>query len=196
MKSRIAAFIFATGTFFFASDFFAPEAIAQENAGCFMVGLDGEIVRLDDLCDGEIIEIPEGTSEPTGEPGLFQAPIKRREAGIPVLEVTFNGDRTFEMLLDTGASLTVLTERVARELELEPTGTILIQTPSDASTEFEIADLASISVGGIVREGLQVAIAPSLDIGLLGQDFFSDYDLTIKTDTIEFRVRESQNASL
>jgi aspartyl protease family protein len=38
---------------------------------------------------------------------------------------------------------------------------------------------------------LDVAIARegSLEIGLLGQNFFSNYDLTIRQDTIEFHHR-------
>jgi aspartyl protease family protein len=34
-----------------------------------------------------------------------------------------------------------------------------------------------------------VAISSSLPLGLLGQNFFGHYDVTIKQDVIEFRLR-------
>jgi len=33
---------------------------------------------------------------------VFQAPIKRRASGTPVINVTFNGTQQFEMIVDTG----------------------------------------------------------------------------------------------
>jgi hypothetical protein len=41
-----------------------------------------------------------------------------------------------------------------------------------------------------VVKGVVVAIGNSaLDIGLLGHDFFADYDVTVKRDVVEFRQR-------
>ncbi|MEB3211436.1 MAG: hypothetical protein VKL39_08770, partial [Leptolyngbyaceae bacterium] len=42
--------------------------------------------------------------------GVFRAPIVRRAGGTPVVMVTFNGNQTFEMIVDTGASGTVITQ--------------------------------------------------------------------------------------
>ncbi len=44
---------------------------------------------------------------------VFQAPIKRRASGTPVIEVTFNGMQQFEMIVDTGASGTVIAQQTA-----------------------------------------------------------------------------------
>jgi predicted aspartyl protease len=57
--------------------------------------------------------------------------------------------------------------------------------------EFGVAQVASVQLGSLVMNNLDVAIARegSLEIGLLGQNFFSNYDLTIRQDTIEFHHR-------
>ncbi|MHC5830812.1 MAG: retroviral-like aspartic protease family protein, partial [Nostoc sp.] len=44
---------------------------------------------------------------------VFTAPIKRRIGGTPIVEVTFNGQQKFEMIVDTGASGTVITQEMA-----------------------------------------------------------------------------------
>ncbi|MGL4379332.1 MAG: hypothetical protein ACRCT1_23040, partial [Microcoleaceae cyanobacterium] len=54
---------------------------------------------------------------------------------------------------------------------------------------FPLARLTSIEAGGLVIKDVQVAISPSLDVGLLGHDFFGDKDMSIKQDVIEFRDR-------
>ena len=57
--------------------------------------------------------------------------------------------------------------------------------------EFSVGYVDSIEVGGAVIKNVPVAIAPSpeLEVGLLGHDFFGDYDVTIKRDLVEFRPR-------
>ena len=57
------------------------------------------------------------------------------------------------------------------------------------NVEFEIGSIQTINVSGAIKNNLTVAIAPALDVGLLGQNFLSGYDVTIKEDVIEFRSR-------
>lgn len=44
---------------------------------------------------------------------LGQVPIKRRQGGIAIVDVTFNRRAPFEMLVDSGASSTVITRQMA-----------------------------------------------------------------------------------
>lgn len=122
---------------------------------------------------------------------VFQAIIKRRVGGTPVIDVTFNGTRQFEMIVDTGASGTVITQQTAAALGVVPVGKAKANTASARGVEFPIGYVDSIEVGGAVVKHVPVAIAPSpeLEIGLLGHDFFGDYDVTIKRDVVEFRPR-------
>ncbi|MUL38371.1 retropepsin-like aspartic protease family protein [Gloeocapsopsis dulcis] len=122
---------------------------------------------------------------------VIRVPVQRRESGTPVINVTFNGTKRFEMIVDTGASSTVITQETATQLGIIPVTTAKANTASDRGVEFPIGYIDSIEVGGIIANNLPVAIAPSLQLetGLLGHDFFNNYDITFKRDVIEFRLR-------
>jgi aspartyl protease family protein len=158
---------------------------AQEQNGCFMLDANGHPMDLGNLCGG-------GNVRPTSPKGL-KVPIKRREGGVPVIDVTFTGKKgkkTFEMLLDTGATATVLTTQMAQMLEIVPEGAVLADTPSQNRVPFPIGRVASISTAGIVANNVAVAISSNLDIGLLGQNFFAGYDVLIRKDAIEFKAHK------
>ncbi|HEY9810360.1 MAG TPA: retropepsin-like aspartic protease [Halomicronema sp.] len=118
---------------------------------------------------------------------VIQVPIKRRAGGTAVIDVTFNNQQTFEMILDTGASGTVITSSMAAALNVVPDGVIVASTPSHQAVRFPIGKVKSIEVGGASIQNVTVAIATQLQIGLLGQDFFSQYELTLKESVVEFR---------
>ncbi|AFZ29039.1 hypothetical protein Glo7428_0438 [Gloeocapsa sp. PCC 7428] len=136
-------------------------------------------------------EVPEVLPPLEQDQTVIRIPVKRRESGTPVINVTFNGTQKFEMIVDTGASNTVITQAIATALGIKPTTTAKANTASDRGVEFLIGYVDTIEVGGVVVNNLPVAIAPSaqLETGLLGHDFFQNYDLTFKRDVIEFRPR-------
>jgi predicted aspartyl protease len=116
------------------------------------------------------------------------APIKRRIGGTPVIDVTFNGNKQFEMILDTGASGTVITQAMADALGIIPVAKAKANTASAKAVEFPVGYVDSMEAAGIVVRKVGVAIAGSeLETGLLVHDFFGDYEITIKRDAIEFR---------
>ncbi len=117
-------------------------------------------------------------------PRVFPARIKRRIGGTPVIDVRFNGSQTFEMIVDTGASGVAITEDMARALALVIVGVIQANTASDKEVQFPVGFVEEIAVGGATVRDIQVAIAPQLDIGLLGHDFFGNYDIIIRRDVI------------
>ena len=121
---------------------------------------------------------------------VFAVPIKKRIGGTPIIEVTFNGEQTFDMIVDTGASGTVITEKMAKKLGVDIIGKAQANTASAKSVEFPIGMVKSIEVAGARANKVAVAIAGNnLEVGLLGHDFFGDYDLTIKRDSVEFRTQ-------
>lgn len=124
--------------------------------------------------------------EESSSSSVVRVPIKYRLAGTPVIEVTFNGSQRYDMVLDTGASGIVITTQMANALGVRPQGKVIASTPSDRAQEFDLGYIDSVAVGTLVVPGLRVAIAPALKVGLLGQEFFRNYDVTIKRDTIEF----------
>ena len=119
---------------------------------------------------------------------VFIAPIKRRIGGTPIIDVTFNGDRKFEMIVDTGASGTVITQNMADALGIVPVGKTKANTASSRAVEFTIGYVDSMAAAGVTVNKLPVAIAGSdLETGLLGHDFFGNYDVTIRRNVVEFR---------
>jgi predicted aspartyl protease len=135
-----------------------------------------------------IIPNSESTELLTQQTEVYTVPIKRRAGGTPVIEVTFNGNQKFEMIVDTGASGTVITQKMAAALPVVVVGKAKANTASSKSVEFPIGYVNSIEVGGVQVNRVAVAIAGAeLETGLLGHDFFGDYDITIKQNVVEFR---------
>lgn len=130
-----------------------------------------------------------GTANPSGS-RAFSAPIVRRAGNTPVIQVMFNGSQPFEMILDTGASGTLITRQMANALGVVPVSEAIVNTASERGVTFPLGYVQSMEVGGAAAQNVLVAIAgPELDLGLLGHDFFGNYDITIRADRVEFRER-------
>ncbi|OLP16025.1 hypothetical protein BST81_23490 [Leptolyngbya sp. 'hensonii'] len=121
---------------------------------------------------------------------VYRVRIKRREGNTPVIDVTFNGRYRFEMIVDTGASATVITQQMASAMGVVPVDTATVDTASAKNVQVPVGFVDSVEAGGLTANNVAVMIANSeLDIGLLGHNFFGEYDVTIKRDVVEFRVR-------
>ncbi|MEM8805537.1 MAG: aspartyl protease family protein [Cyanobacteria bacterium P01_G01_bin.38] len=119
----------------------------------------------------------------------FRVPILRRQGGTPVIEVTFNGGQRYPMILDTGASHTLITRTMANELGIVTEGQINANTASNQRAVFDVGRVDSISVAGITQQNLPVGIGDSVEIGLLGNDFYKSFDLVLQQQSVEFRMR-------
>ncbi|BAY12652.1 retropepsin-like aspartic protease family protein [Calothrix sp. NIES-2098] len=157
---------------------FLHRATADDPGSCFMVTSSGRTVSLGKLCGVTPIDSK-----------VFRVPIKRRMGKTPVIDVTFNQQQTFEMILDTGASSTLITLKMANTLKLQPTGKINAQIADGTEVQFLTSQIQYMSVGSAVANNLEVAIAPKASIGLLGHDFFDNYDIKILEKEVEFRQR-------
>ncbi|MBD2294558.1 retroviral-like aspartic protease family protein [Anabaena sphaerica FACHB-251] len=155
-------------------------ATANDPGGCFMVTSSGKTVSLGQLC---------GMTPPPSTPKVFRIPIKRRIGKTPIIDVTFNGNQVFEMVVDTGATGILITQEVATALKLQPSGTMKASIADGSIVEFKTSNVLTVSVGGAVLNNAKVAIAPKARIGLLGHDFFEKYDLKILEKQVEFYPR-------
>lgn len=127
---------------------------------------------------------------PQPRKGVFYAPIVRREGNTPVIRVMFNNSQPFDMIVDTGASGTLITRHMANTLGVVPVAQTSVDTASQKGVTFPLGYVQSMEVGGAVASQVLVAVAgPELDIGLLGHDFFGDFDVTIRENEVEFRER-------
>lgn len=182
MKRFLTALVSMTGLVCVAIAASVPKSAIAEDGTCFMVNSSGRTVNLNSLCGGP------STTQINRD--VFLAKIKRRQGGTPVIDVTFNGGQTFEMIVDTGASGTMITRRMAEALGVVPVKTVKVDTASGVGVAFPVGYVQSIAVDGAVANKVLVAIGgPEQDIGLLGHDFFGNYDITVKRDVVEFHRR-------
>jgi aspartyl protease family protein len=159
-----------------------PLALAQVDSSCYMVTSSGRVVKLDKLCQG-------GSSTKVAPTNVFRVPIKYRRGRTPIIEVRFNGRQTFEMLLDTGASQTLITRNMANALGTPVVGSRSFTIADGSVVQLPIGKVQSMSVSGAEIRDVEVAIAERIGVGLLGQDFLNSYDVQIKQNIVEFYRR-------
>ncbi len=157
-------------------------AKAQDPGACFMTTEDGRTIDLGSLCGITPVK-PVDT-------GVFRVPIIRRSGRTPIINVTFNGKKTFEMVVDTGASGTLITQSMANALQLKASGSLQASIADGSIIKLKTGQVKSIGVGGAMVNNVRVAIAPRAEVGLLGHDFFGNYDVKIGENTVEFYRRQ------
>lgn len=170
-------------------------ASAQERDGC-IVNLPGSNPNLNKLCGGgqgsRVESAGTGGQSGIGQGAnkrVFRAPIKRLSGRTPVIEVLFNGQQKFEMVVDTGADRSLITKGMAKALKIPIVGAGRVTLADGNTVTLPIGRLASMGVDGSAIRNVEVAIADEMDAGLLGHDFFGDYDVQFKKDVVEFRQR-------
>ena len=122
----------------------------------------------------------------------FLIPIKRRVNGIPTVEVVFNGVHRYEMLFDTGASSVVLTAQMAEVIGVKKERSVTANTAGGMAKAY-LGQVKSAQAGNLKLNNLVVGISPQLvgGLGLLGQNFFSGYDVIIRKNQIELHPSKS-----
>jgi clan AA aspartic protease (TIGR02281 family) len=129
------------------------------------------------------------------EPGKA-APATIAKASIPfekrgqvvVVEVMLNKTVPAKLVVDTGATYTMISAAMARELSIDPQQTqrtMPFQT-ANGVIQAPLTNLESVTVGGMEIKNLTAAIhdaVPSAQVaGLLGLNFLSNFRLDIDTD--------------
>ena len=105
--------------------------------------------------------------------------------GVWIAHVVLNGRQAGRFLVDTGASVTLVSPALARALELRPAGdqTTQLQTVA-GNTVGSTAVLASVRLGEIEARDVTVVIHdPGLDLdGILGNSFLGRFTITLDAD--------------
>ena len=119
-------------------------------------------------------------------PAKASIPIEQR-GQIVVIQATLNNKKAVKFVVDTGASYTMISSAVARDLDLDlgqnqrtmpfQTANGLIQAP--------LTNLDSIAVGGMEIKNLTAAVHDAVPdpqvAGLLGLNFLSNFRMDIDT---------------
>lgn len=170
---------------------------ASDQGGCFMVDEAGNTISLGSLCgygaaggSGKSSQAAANNrsnrQDAVANNGVVQVPIIRRAGMTPVIAVSFNDSQTYEMILDTGASGTLITRRMANDLNLRHNGEIIASIADGSRVRFPTGRVNTIAVDAARVSDVDVAIAEDMTIGLLGHDFFGNYDILIGKDVVEF----------
>ncbi|MEM6839319.1 MAG: retropepsin-like aspartic protease [Cyanobacteria bacterium P01_C01_bin.120] len=129
---------------------------------------------------GEVVATVRPAS-PDRPPGLIATiPVIDQIGGTPVVPVTLTGDRgtqQFTMLFDTGASGTLITQSMADAVGAIVIGSTLVTVADGRQVEAPVGYIDTLKVGDLVVQDLQVIIGG--DVGLLGQNVYGDYGLSI-----------------
>ncbi|BAY37847.1 hypothetical protein NIES2111_21880 [Nostoc sp. NIES-2111] len=180
IKNINLAVIFVMPALFFLA--FPHTVNAQDPGECFMITRSGRTISLRKICGGE-------KAIQDSEKRVFRVPIKRRLGRTPVIDVTFNNRKTFEMIVDTGANNSLIPLKLAIALQLQPSGIMQAQIADGTQVEFSTSKVTSMVAGGAIAKNIEVAIAPKAEFGLLGHDFFRYYDIKILETEVEFHQR-------
>jgi clan AA aspartic protease (TIGR02281 family) len=122
------------------------------------------------------------------EPGVIRSAVPVRIVGNHILvQAVLNHRDTVTLLLDTGATHTILTPHTAQRLGISPAANALRRTVQGADGrrhEVPFVQLASLAVGAAVMEHFSVGVvevfpqAATID-GLLGADFLEQFALRL-----------------
>ena len=118
--------------------------------------------------------------------GKASVPIEKH-GQVVVIEATLNGKTSAKFVVDTGASYTMISSAVARELNIDVSQnqrTMPFQT-ANGLIQAPLTNLDSIAVGGMEIKNLTAAVhdaVPDPNVsGLLGLNFLSNFRMDIDT---------------
>jgi clan AA aspartic protease (TIGR02281 family) len=131
---------------------------------------------------------PPRSAEPAkpAAPGKASVPIEKH-GQVVVIEATLNNKRSAKFVVDTGASFTMISNAMARELDIDVSQnsrTMPFQT-ANGMIQAPLINLDSITVGGMEIKNLTTAVHDAVPdpqvVGLLGLNFLSNFRMDIDT---------------
>ena len=117
---------------------------------------------------------------PTADNLPFEV-VERNAIAIPV---TIDDAGPFRFLLDTGASHSSISARLADRLDLRPVAKTLVTTPAGDSWRVVVA-LRRVAIGNVAAERVLASVAPTEQLvdsnihGVLGQDVLAELHFTL-----------------
>lgn len=137
-------------------------------------------------------------SPPPAPTGDVTVPIQRA-GNLLVVQVQINGSREARLVLDTGASHTILSYAIARDLGIlsEQRGTTVTLKTAAGQVQADMIRLHSIRVGDAEVQNSQAAIydvpdAPAGVEGLLGLTFLHQFAVTLDVAKGQLHLRRRE----
>jgi clan AA aspartic protease (TIGR02281 family) len=127
-------------------------------------------------------------AEPEQKPPPRKASIPMEKHGeVVIIQATLNNKRSAKFVVDTGASYTLISNAVARDLAIDvgPTPKTLQFQTANGLIQAPVTNLESIAVGGMEIRNLPAAVHDAVPdpqvAGLLGLNFLSNFRMDIDT---------------
>ena len=124
----------------------------------------------------------------------------RRIGQLYVVPVELNGARTAHLILDTGASHTILSQELVRDLALMPSdfrpGLVVLKTAA-GSVDAQVVRIDSMKIATAEVKNSSAAVhtvpdfPPGID-GLLGLSFLHQFEVTLDSSKGELRLKKVQ----
>lgn len=132
-------------------------------------------------------QAPENKSPPPPPPKTKASIPFEKHGSVVIVDATLNRKTTTRLVVDTGASYTMISSATAKELNIDTNRnqrTAPFQT-ANGTIQAPLVSLDSITVGGIEIKNLTAAIhdiqTDSRVSGLLGLDFLANFRMDIDT---------------
>ena len=128
---------------------------------------------------------PTRLSDTFSSAGEYIIPFQRMSSDTILVDVILNSSVRAKMILDTGASLVVLSEELAKSLKQDvSTGAQIILHTAGGEIDGRAVLVSKVELGGASKENVRAAVNIKKGIfndfdGLLGMSFFSDFKVTI-----------------
>ena len=130
------------------------------------------------------------------------APIRLRESlNLIFARVMINGQGPYEFALDTGATQTVLSDKLIDTLGLQPvTSTIVYGIGGTGKVESKLFNLKEVSIGDVKIKNLPVGtfndpLLSQLADGILAASAFSDFVVTVNYPSDQLELSRKNNSA-
>ena len=135
----------------------------------------------------QVQEAPRPPEKPVKEPQRRASIPMERHGQVVIIQATLNNKRSAKFVVDTGASYTLISNALARDLAIDIGAnpkTLPFQT-ANGLIQAPVTSLESIAVGGMEIRNLPAAVhdaVPDPEVaGLLGLNFLSNFRMDIDT---------------
>ena len=124
---------------------------------------------------------------PPPAPSKASVPFEKH-GSVVIIQATLNGKAPVKLILDTGASFTMISSATAKQLEIDTnqnSRSMPFQT-ANGTIQAALINLDSISVAGLELKNLTAAVHDALPdpavAGLLGLNFLTNFRMDIDTE--------------
>ncbi len=128
------------------------------------------------------------------------APFQRNSSGQMLTQVRINGEGPFRFILDTGANVTCVSQRIVNQLDLEPISSGETVVGNEGRSQARRVLLPNVEVAGVQRDQINALVMASNQFdagthGILGADSFSGQRVVFDIQQNEYHVGPSGDPS-